>query len=211
MHNEYLSFNYIISKPILFAPEWSPIKAYDDGAKTYVVFPEMILQKEYPTVFEKSRNIVNYRVNKNIMIIDKLIDKITVRLGKRAVTVSKKKGPPVDLSKLERTPVEIFREPKPIAQEAQREGRYKIVYRNFVPPIWTPTKVYDDGQSVFITFPQGSFKSGNPSVIGDNNELLMYEIKDSLVTVSGLPKKILIMLNEETITIDRKEEPSITR
>jgi P-type conjugative transfer protein TrbG len=63
----YLSYNYkIISGWWLsgwFKPEWTPTEAWDDGHKTFIRLPRGVLQMEYPTVFEGSTYIVNYRVN----------------------------------------------------------------------------------------------------------------------------------------------------
>jgi hypothetical protein len=36
--------------------------------------------------------MLNYRVVENLIIIDKLVEKITVRIGKKQITIEKKKG-----------------------------------------------------------------------------------------------------------------------
>jgi len=87
-----LSFNYKITYGVFKKPRWLPTLAYDDGRKTYITFPEQVLTMEIPAVFEDRADIVNYRVYQNIMIIDKLIEKITVKLGDRTAIVEKKKG-----------------------------------------------------------------------------------------------------------------------
>ena len=89
----YLSFNYQIKYGIFQKPRWLPTLVYDDGQKTYVTFPESVLQNEMPAVFGDRADVLNYRVHENVMIIDRLIEKITVRLADRAVTVEKKRGP----------------------------------------------------------------------------------------------------------------------
>jgi len=88
----YLSFNYKISHGVFRKPRWLPSMVYDDGRKTYIIFPESVLQTELPAVFEHRTDIVNYRVNQNIMIIDKLIEKVSIKLDKNTVTVEKKRG-----------------------------------------------------------------------------------------------------------------------
>jgi type IV secretion system protein VirB9 len=87
-----LSFNYKITYGIFRKPRWLPTLAYDDGRKTYVTFPDLVLTMELPSVFENRADIINYRVYQNVMIIDKLIEKITIKLGDRIATVEKKKG-----------------------------------------------------------------------------------------------------------------------
>jgi len=49
-------------------------------------------QKELPSVFENRKDVLNYRVMGNVIIIDKLIEKITVKIGRKEITVTKKRG-----------------------------------------------------------------------------------------------------------------------
>jgi type IV secretion system protein VirB9 len=89
----YLSFNYTARYGLFRRrPVWMPNRVYDDGKKTYIVFPEAVLQREMPGIFENKNDIVNYRVLENIVIIDKLIEKITIQYQNRSITVEKKKG-----------------------------------------------------------------------------------------------------------------------
>ena len=88
----YLSFNYKITWGFFKKPRWLPNLVYDDGRKTYITFPDLVPTMDMPTVFEDRADILNYRVNQNVMIIDKLIEKITIKLGDRVVTVEKKRG-----------------------------------------------------------------------------------------------------------------------
>jgi len=88
----FVSFNYKITYGVFNKPRWLPTLAYDDGRKTYITFPESALTLELPTVFENRADIVNYHVYQNIMIIDKLIEKITIKLSDKIATVEKKKG-----------------------------------------------------------------------------------------------------------------------
>jgi len=87
-----LSFNYKITYGFFKRPRWLPTMVYDDGRKTYAVFPELALTMELPAVFEDRADVVNYRVWQNVMIIDKLVEKITIKLGDRTATVEKKRG-----------------------------------------------------------------------------------------------------------------------
>lgn len=88
----FLSFNYQITYPLFGKPRWTPALAYDDGKKTYITFPEEALRAELPAVFENRADTVNYRVTGNVIIIDKLIEAVTVKIGKRQVIIRKKKG-----------------------------------------------------------------------------------------------------------------------
>ena len=85
----FLSFNYRITQSAFRRPRWAPTLVYDDGRRTYIVFPEGVLMRELPAVFEDRENIVNFRVNRNIIIIDRLIEHLTVKLGNQVVTIEK--------------------------------------------------------------------------------------------------------------------------
>lgn len=87
---EYLSFDYIIKRPMFKKPVWTPVLAYDDGAKTYIVLDKKSLHMEIPTVFKGKKEITNKEVRKNVIVVNELIEKITLRLGKEKVTVEKK-------------------------------------------------------------------------------------------------------------------------
>jgi len=87
----FLSFNYRIRyggrKPF-----WLPELVFDDGSKTYITFPNMILQRELPAVYENRDDIINYRVIGNLIVIDKLIENITIKIGRNEVSILKKRG-----------------------------------------------------------------------------------------------------------------------
>jgi type IV secretion system protein VirB9 len=89
---ETYSFNYkirigIFAKKVL----WIPKQVYDDGTHTYIVLDERCLQNELPALFNKKNEIVNYRVDKNMLIVDELIVKMTLRIDNKKITVYKKK------------------------------------------------------------------------------------------------------------------------
>ena len=88
---EYLSFDYKMQHSIFNKPIWLPKQVYDDGYKTYIVLNEKSLIMKYPIVFNHKNEIINYRTEKNIMIIDQLIEKVTLRLGNQKVSIEKKK------------------------------------------------------------------------------------------------------------------------
>lgn len=99
---DLISFNYKVSIPIFQKKTgWVPELVYDDGAFTYIKLPEEVLQKETPVIYENSRDIVNYEIHPtqhNLIIVNKLIEKLTLRLGKRKITIKKKKGVPQALN-----------------------------------------------------------------------------------------------------------------
>lgn len=88
----FLSFDYKITFNIFKRPRWLPTRVYDDGKKTYITFDEQTLQMEMPGIFENRSDVVNYRVQGNLVIIDKLIESITVKYKDERITIEKKKG-----------------------------------------------------------------------------------------------------------------------
>jgi len=87
-----LSFNYRIRHSLFNKPYWIPELVFDDGSKTYIRFPAQVLQREMPAVFENKRYILNYRVLGNLIIIDKLIEDITVKKERSEISITKKRG-----------------------------------------------------------------------------------------------------------------------
>lgn len=87
---EYLSFDYKM-KYGFKKPEFLPKRVYDDGNRTYIVVDDVVLHKQLPLVFNERNEIVNYTVQKNVFIVPRLINKITLRLGSQKVIIEKKK------------------------------------------------------------------------------------------------------------------------
>lgn len=94
---EYLSFDYKM-KYGFKKPEFLPQRVYDDGNRTYIVVNDIVLHKQLPLVFNEKNEIVNYTVQKNVFIIPRLINKVTLRLGKQKVIIEKKKTKTLDLN-----------------------------------------------------------------------------------------------------------------
>jgi type IV secretion system protein VirB9 len=69
------------------SPLWRPSQVFDDGAKTYILFPETIGQSELPPLFliggKGEAELVNYRVAGRYMIVDRLFGRAELRLGTR--------------------------------------------------------------------------------------------------------------------------------
>jgi type IV secretion system protein TrbG len=85
------NFNYVIlrqkhSDP----PPWCPLRAFDDGQKTYIQFPPKVTVTEAPPLFVLGRKgdaqLVNYRVKGDWYIVDRLFDKAELRLGEAPQT-----------------------------------------------------------------------------------------------------------------------------
>ena len=88
---EFLSFDYKMRYSIFRKPVWLPKRVYDDGRKTYIELDEKMLHLETPVIFNHRNERINYRVNKNMVILDTLIEKITVVSGQDKVTIIKKR------------------------------------------------------------------------------------------------------------------------
>lgn len=86
----YLSFDYRMKYSIFKKPYWLPVRVYDDGAKTYIVMNETVLHMTSPVLFNNKNERINYSVDKTLIIINELIEKVTMRVGKEKVTIIKK-------------------------------------------------------------------------------------------------------------------------
>lgn len=68
-------------------PDWRPVRAFDDGVRVYIEFPESIAQGEMPPLFVIGAGgvaeLVNYRVSGRYMIVDRLFTEAELRLGDR--------------------------------------------------------------------------------------------------------------------------------
>ncbi len=66
-------------------PPWRPVNAYDDGRKVYIEFSPGIVQGEMPPLFAIGQDgkpeLVNYRVYRNVVIVDRLFAAAELRLG----------------------------------------------------------------------------------------------------------------------------------
>ncbi|MEO3431895.1 P-type conjugative transfer protein TrbG [Inquilinus sp. CAU 1745] len=66
-------------------PPWRPLSVFDDGRRVYVVFPRGVVQGEMPPIFvlgpDGEPQLVNTRVYRNVMIVDRLFAAAELRLG----------------------------------------------------------------------------------------------------------------------------------
>lgn len=86
----FLSFDYKMSYSIFRKPLWLPHRVYDDGRRTYIQMDDKVLHTQTPVLFNQRNERINYRVEKNLIIIDELVEKVTLRRGKEKVTIRKK-------------------------------------------------------------------------------------------------------------------------
>ena len=79
-----LNFRYAIEGD---RPDWRPLRAFDDGTRVFVEFPESVAQGELPPLFvigpKGEAELVNYRVSGRYMIVDRLFATAELRLGGR--------------------------------------------------------------------------------------------------------------------------------
>jgi type IV secretion system protein VirB9 len=87
----FLSFDYTMKYSIFKKPAWLPCRVYDDGAKTYIQMDEKVLHGESPGLFNQKDERINYRVKGNLVIIDELVEKVTLKVGKESAAIEKKK------------------------------------------------------------------------------------------------------------------------
>lgn len=88
---EFLSFDYKVTSSIWRRPEFMPTHVYDDGSSTYIQVDDIVLQKKLPVLFDENNKIVNYTVKKNVFVIPRLINSVTLQLGKQKVKITKKR------------------------------------------------------------------------------------------------------------------------
>jgi len=86
------NFNYLILRQKHSStPAWCPLRAFDDGQKSYIQFPPKVTVTEAPPLFVLGRNgdaqLVNYRVKGDWYIVDRLFDKAELRIGQAPQTV----------------------------------------------------------------------------------------------------------------------------
>ena len=68
-------------------PPWRPLRAFDDERQVFIEFPPGIGQGEMPPLFvigpEGDGQLVNYRVRRNYIVVDRLFAAAELRLGRR--------------------------------------------------------------------------------------------------------------------------------
>ena len=84
-----LDFGYTLTSNTHVPPRWMPKRVFNDGRKTYIHFPKDLAVTDAPPLFvlgsnpkDQEAQLVNYRVKGNYYIVDQLIDRAQLRLGK---------------------------------------------------------------------------------------------------------------------------------
>jgi type IV secretion system protein VirB9 len=73
-------------------PRWTPTSVMTDGVRTFIAFPPTLQADEAPALFvvgpDGRRQMVNYRQQGGLMVVDRVIERAELRLGdKRGRTV----------------------------------------------------------------------------------------------------------------------------
>ena len=88
---DQLHFDYDIRPIKSKAPNWQPLRVFDDGLKTYIQFPTNLGASEAPPLFvvgqDSQAQLVNYRYLNGYYVVDRLIDVAELRLGEKRQTV----------------------------------------------------------------------------------------------------------------------------
>jgi len=197
----FVSYNYkIISGWWLsgwFRPEWTPTEAWDDGHKTYIRLPRGVLQMEYPTVFEGSTYIVNYRINENVMILDKLIKRATLRLNGKRVSVVKMRGEAEDLRRYVKREAEVIGDRPPMRNGTQ------FTIQGDVP--WLPEKVIEYDGETYIFFADNVFNEESVLyVIDEKKNRIEYRRNGNVIIIPKVVSKMQLAYNNQLLTINRK-------
>lgn len=86
-----MSFDYTVKYPRGKKPVWCPTLVYDDGQKTFIVLDKKSMNMESPAVFKNTSDIINTQVDKNVIVLNELIEKVTLKLGLERVIIMKKR------------------------------------------------------------------------------------------------------------------------
>ncbi len=88
---ERLDFRYVVTPLKGRAPPWTPVRVFDDGAKTYIEFPPDLAVREAPPVFlldaDDQAQLVNSRLLGRYLVVDRIIDRAELRLGDKKPVV----------------------------------------------------------------------------------------------------------------------------
>ncbi len=83
-----LNFRYVLTGD---RPAWRPLHVFDDGLKTYIIFPSTSTQGEAPPLFvvgaDGQAELVNYRVSRNAYVVDRIFAIAELRLGAKRQSV----------------------------------------------------------------------------------------------------------------------------
>lgn len=117
----YLSFDYKMSYSKFKKPYWLPYRIYDDGHKTYITMNETVLHMTTPVLFDGNRDRINYFVDRNLIVINELIEKVTLRIGSEKVVITKKDYKPSQMELM--TEKELIKKMKEDYQNDQKRKK----------------------------------------------------------------------------------------
>ena len=85
-----LNFAYRVRTVRGRAPVWAPARVFDDGRRTWIEFAPNVAAADMPPLFVvtgEGAELVNYRVQGQRMIVDRIFDRAELRLGVRAPVI----------------------------------------------------------------------------------------------------------------------------
>ncbi len=85
-----LEFGYTIDTVSGNAPAWKPDVVFTDGSKVYIRFPQALKNTDAPVLYVVDGDhaeIVNYRVQGNFYIVDRIFNRAELRVGEDQQTV----------------------------------------------------------------------------------------------------------------------------
>lgn len=85
---EGLNFDYRLTGD---APDWKPVRVFDDGRQVFIQMPQTITTTDMPPLFvlseEGGGELVNYRIRGNYYVVDRLFRAAELRLGDKRQTI----------------------------------------------------------------------------------------------------------------------------
>jgi type IV secretion system protein VirB9 len=85
-----LQFDYNVQTVDGDSPAWKPDLVFSDGVRTYIRFPSALASSQAPVLYvieNGQSQLVNYRVQDNYYIVDRLFQKAELRVGEDKPTV----------------------------------------------------------------------------------------------------------------------------
>mgnify|MGYP001241449762 CR=1 FL=1 len=96
---DQLHFGYSVRAVRGGRPDWMPTRVFDDGRRTWIEMPEAVASSDLPPLFVitgEGAELVNYRVQGQRYMVDRIFDVAELRLGTRApriVRIEREGGP----------------------------------------------------------------------------------------------------------------------
>ncbi|MBL8550509.1 MAG: TrbG/VirB9 family P-type conjugative transfer protein [Hyphomonadaceae bacterium] len=85
-----LNFDYRVRTVRGRAPRWTPVRVFDDGRRTWIELAPDVIASEMPPLFivtPEGAELVNYRVQGQRYMVDRVFDVAELRLGVRAPVI----------------------------------------------------------------------------------------------------------------------------